>query len=322
MAAAVLSDVIVPEVFEPYVIERTAELSAFWESGIVVAVPDLNFDGGTTVQMPFWQDLVGDDQVISTDTNLTVSPITAEQDVAVLNARALVYGAKDLAGALAGSDPLMAIGDLYAAKWSRRMQAALIATLNGAMGALAAESPAVNTLDISGLSGAASIFDAESFIDAAGQLGDAEMGLQSIAIHSSTLRVMKKANLIEFALDSEGKPTIPFYQGQRVIVDDGMPHTNGVYTTYLFGPGAIGYGEGTPKVPSEYERNALIGGGEEYLVSRRHFVLHPRGVAWDPASGVPDKDTPSNTELADAGNWSRVWEYKNIRIVRFVHRNA
>lgn len=324
MPATVLADVIVPEHFSPYVIERTAELSAFWQSGIVAPVADLNMEGegGTEVNMPFWQDLAGDDQVISTNTNLTVGNITGEKDVAVLNARALVYGAKDLAGALAGDDPMEAIGDLYADKWARRMQVMLISVLNGAMGSLAAESPAINTLDISGLSGDAGRFDAYSFIDAGGQLGDAEMRLQSIAIHSDTLRRMRKLDLIEFIPDSEGRPTIPTYQGKQVVVDDGMPVNTGTgaYTTYLFGPGAIGYGEGTPKVPSEIERNALVGGGEEYLVQRRHVVLHPRGIAWDPISGVPALDTPSNAELANSANWTRVYEPKNIRIVRFVHR--
>lgn len=321
MAATVLGDVIVPEIFNPYVIERTAELSAFWQSGLVAPVADLNLggSGGDKVQMPFWQDLAGDDQLLSTDTDLTVSNIEAAKDVAVLNARALVYGAKDLAGALAGDDPMQAIGDLVAAKWARRMQTALISIFNGSMGALAAEVPPVNTLNISGLAGAAAVFDGEAFIDALGQLGDAETRLTAVAVHSATFRLMKKQNLIEFIPNARGEVVIPTYMGKRVIVDDGMPVTDGVYTTALFGEGAVGYGEGTPKVPSEIERNALVGGGEEYLVSRRHFVLHPRGIAWD---GTPAKDTPSNVELATVGNWERVYEPKNVRIVRFVHRNA
>lgn len=323
MAATVLSDVIVPEVFTPYVIERTAELSAFWQSGVVGSVDGLTLgDGGSTVQMPFWQDLAGDDQLLDTATNLTVANIEADKDVAVLNGRALVYGAKDLVGALAGDDPMSAIGDLVADKWSRRLQTCLIQTLNGAMGALAAESPPVNTLNISALSGDAAVFDGEAFIDALGQLGDAETRLTAVAVHSATYRLMKKQNLIEFIPNARGEVIIPTYMGKRVIVDDGMPVSNGVYTTYLFGEGAVGYAEGAPKVPVETERNALVGGGEEYLVSRRHFVLHPRGIAWTPASGVPAKNTPSNTELAAAGNWERKYESKNIRIVRFVHRLA
>lgn len=321
MAATVLSDVIVPEVFTPYVIERTAELSAFWTSGIVGQVDDLTLgEGGQKVQMPFWQDLAGDDQILTTGADLTVGAITAEKDVAVLNARALVYGAKDLAGSLAGDDPMMAIGDLVADKWARRLQAAAIYTLNGAMGALAAESPTPsNTLDISDLSGDAAVFDGEAFIDALGQLGDAETRLAAVGVHSATYRLMKKQGLIEFIREFEGAEAIPFYMGKRVIVDDGMPVSSGDYTTYLFGLGAIGYAEGEPKVPTETERNALVGGGEEYLVSRRHFILHPRGIAW---GGTPAANTPTNAELATVGNWARVYESKNVRLVRFVHRVA
>lgn len=325
MAATVLTNAIVPEVFNPYVIERTAELSALWQSGLVetidgVDLGDVNSQkGGKQVHMPFWQDLAGDDQILDTTTNLTVNPVTAAQDIAVLNARALVYGAKDLVAPLAGSDPMSAVGDLIADKWGRRMQVALLSVLAGSFGALAAESPAKNTLNISGLSGSAAYFDAEAFIDALGLLGDAESRLTSVMVHSATYRSMKKQNLIDFIPDARGEVNIPTYQDKRVIIDDGMPVSSGNYTTYLFGPGAIGHSEGTPKVPSEVERNALVGGGEEYLVSRRHFVLHPRGIKW---KGAPAKDTPTNAELATVGNWERVYEPKNIRMVRLIHKLA
>jgi len=324
MASTVLSDAIVPDVFTPYVINRTAELSALWTSGIVAPVPELDMgdvnsqQGGNKIQMPFWNDLAGNDQILSTNTNLTVGNITSAKDVAVLNARALVYGAKDLVGPLAGSDPMTAIGDLYAAKWSRRMQAALISVLAGAFGALAAESPDVNIYDISGLSGAAAVADGEAVIDAMGMLGDAEGVLTAVAMHSNTERLFRKLNLIDYVLDSDNKP-VAMYMGKRVIIDDGMPVSSGVYTTYFFGPGAIGFGEGTPKVPTETERNGLVGGGEEYLISRRHFTLHPRGIKW---IGTAAADTPTNAELATAGNWSRVYEAKQIRMVAFKHKLA
>jgi len=321
MAATKLEDVIVPEIFNPYVIERTAELSALWQAGIVSTVSDISLgDGGSTVQMPFWQDLTGDDQVLDTNTDLTVEKISASKDVAVVNGRALVYGATDLSGALAGDDPMRAIGDLMAAKWARQMQKVVINVLNGAMGAMGDESK--NTLDISGLSGAAAVLDSDAFIDALGTLGDAEGKIQALAVHSATHRLMKKQGLIETIPPEEGKEEISLYQGKRVIVDDGMPVSTGKYTTYLFGPGAIGYAEGTPKTPSETQREGLKNGGEEYLISRRHFVLHPRGIKWDPGSGVPAKDTPSNTELAAKANWTRVYESKNIRIVKLVHKLA
>lgn len=321
MAATKLEDVIVPEIFNPYVIERTAELSALWQAGIVSTVSDISLgEGGSTVQMPFWQDLTGDDQVLDTSTDLTVEKVSASKDVAVVNGRALVYGATDLSGALAGDDPMRAIGDLMADKWARQMQKVVINVLNGAMGAMGDESK--NTLDISGLSGAAAVLDSDAFIDALGTLGDAEGKIQALAVHSATHRLMKKQGLIETIPPEDGKEEISLYQGKRVIVDDGMPVSTGTYTTYLFGAGAIGYAEGAPKTPSETQREGLKNGGEEYLINRRHFVLHPRGIKWDPGSGVPAKDTPSNTELAAKANWTRVYESKNIRIVRLVHKIA
>ena len=59
-----IADVIVPEVFNKYVIERTAELSALYQSGIVVKDPELDAlstSGGRLINMPFCQDLSGDD---------------------------------------------------------------------------------------------------------------------------------------------------------------------------------------------------------------------------------------------------------------------
>jgi len=79
----VINDVIVPEVFNPYVIERTAELSAFYQSGIIARTPELDrlaSSGGKLLNMPFWEDLDGDDEVLSDTTALTVDKITAKQD--------------------------------------------------------------------------------------------------------------------------------------------------------------------------------------------------------------------------------------------------
>ena len=64
MAVTKIADVIVPEIFTPYVIEKTAEKSRILTSGIAVANPRLNelvTGGGTTIQMPYWKDLSGAD---------------------------------------------------------------------------------------------------------------------------------------------------------------------------------------------------------------------------------------------------------------------
>jgi hypothetical protein len=51
-------------------------------------------------------------------------------------------------------------------------------------------------------------------------------------------------------------------------------------------------------------------------VNRKHFVMHPSGIKW---KGTPTGPTPTNAELAVGTNWERVWENKNIKVVKFVH---
>jgi len=299
----------------------TTRVNRFFTSGIVANVPDLVFGdrGGTQIQMPFWQAMGEDAQLLDDNDDLVIKKLQTAQDTAVQHARALVYGATDLSAALAGEDPMTAIAAGIGENWSYVFNKVLISTLKGAMGSLAAESPPVNTLDITGLSGAAAYLDGAAFIDAAQLLGDAKDRIGGVLMHSAVEAHLAKNDLIETLRDSEGNIMMRTFLGKQVIVDDANTPTNGEYVSYLFGAGAIGYGEGNPKVPSETGRDALRGGGQEFLVTRRHFVLHPRGIRWTPQSGVPDKTTPSNTELEDEDNWTRVYEPKNIRIVRIVH---
>lgn len=317
-----LADVIVPEIFNPYFRELSTRVNAFFQSGIVVPVPELDFGrrGGTMIQMPFWQALGERAQLLDDTEDLEIKKVETGQDVAVQHARALVYGGTDLAAALAGSDPMEAIAAGIAENWSSEFNYQLIATLKGATGALLAESPDVNSLDISSLSGSAAYIDASSFIDATQTLGDAKGKVAGVLMHSAVEAWLAKNDLIEFIEESESKVRIPTFMGKRVIVDDANTASTGTYSTFLFGPGAIGFGEGAPKVPSETGRQELVGGGQDFLVTRRHYVLHPRGIKWAPLSGVPAKVTPSDSELAAAGNWARVYDPKNVRIVLFKHK--
>lgn len=313
-----IADIIVPEVFNPYVKERTAELSALFQSGIISSDAELNSlaeKGGRLINMPFFNDLTGDDEVLSDSGALTPGKITAGQDIAALIMRGRAWAANDLAGALAGADPLKAIGDLVAAYWGRRMQAILLAELTGVF---AAASMSGNVHDISGETGALAVISGSTFIDALQKLGDSKDKLTAVAMHSATVSKLAKDDLIETIPDSEGKPQVKTFMGKRIIEDDSMPVSAGIYTTYLFGEGAVGYGDGKPPVPVETDRDSL--GGDDYLINRKHFLLHPRGIKFTDSSVAGS--SPTNTELETAANWERVYENKNIRIVKFVHKLA
>lgn len=316
MAVTRIADIIVPAVFNPYVIQRTAELSALVQSGIVVPNPELDKlakAGGKTINMPYWNDLTGDDEVLSDSGALTPQKITAGQDVAVLLMRGKAWSANDLAKALSGDDPMKAIGDLVAAYWARMEQKTLISVLGGAMGSSGMTG---NVHDISAAPQSADqLISGDAFLDASQKLGDAKDRLVAVAMHSAVETYLAKLNLIEYVRESDANPRVPYYMNKRVIVDDGMPVASGVYTTYLFGQGAVGRGEGEAPVPVETDRDSLA--GDDILINRRHFILHPRGIAF---TGTPAGASPTNAELGTTTNWDRKYENKNIRIVQFKHK--
>lgn len=307
---ASLQDYIVPEVFNDYVIKRTNELSAFYQSGIVSHSAELDAlaqGGGKLINMPFWNDLTGEDEVATYDSDVTPAGIQAGQDVACLLQRVKSWKAPDMQHALAGSDPMKAIGDMVAAFWARRFQAIILKELEGVF---------ANT-DMDGNVYKYTTFDksnaAEEILSALYKLGDSHAKLTAVACNS-----VDALNIDLQSIASNNAQYITSYteadrvNGRRIIVDDSIP----AGTLYLFGEGAIGLGNGFMEKETEVGRDALKGIGVDYLVSRRAFLLHPRGVRFKAASvaGI----TPSNTELAAKANWERVYEPKDIRIVKMV----
>lgn len=333
MAGTTLQDVIVPELFNPYVINRTMELSALLQCGIIANNSEfdaLASQAAPTVNMPFFEDLTGESEQVIEGNDLTDNKITSNKDVAAIIRRAKMWSATDLSAAMAGSDPMAAIATLVAQFWARDMQKELISELNGIFGTIPAvtgDNPVAaetrldsNLLDISGKSGAAANWSGNAFIDAEQKLGDAKAQLTGICMHSATEAYLKKQNLIA-TVQPSNDVAFGTYQGKRVIVDDGCPVASGVYTTYLFGNGAVALGNGNPVgfVPTETDRAKRKGSGVDYLINRRTSILHPRGVAFTSAS-VAKTEGPSREELAKPENWKPVYEPKQIRIVAFKHK--
>ena len=319
--ATTLQDIINPTaLFENYVVNRTSELSAIFQSGIITR--DSKFDqlaseAAQVHNMPFFTDLNGDSEDIVEGTSLTEAKIGSKMDTSTTIRRAKMWGATDLSAQLAGTDPMSAIGDLVAGFWARDHQKELLNILDGVF---AATNMADHVLDISGKTGKAAAFSGEAFIDAMQLMGDARNSLTAVVMHSATKSYLDKLNLIQTIRQSDAV-SFDTYMGRRVIVDDSCPATGGSYTTYLFGEGAIAYGVGSPVglVPVEVDRDKRKGSGVNYLISRKAFIMHPRGVAWKNKTRA-HAESVSRTELKDAGNWERVYEPKQIRIVKFVHK--
>lgn len=330
MAITKITDVIVPELFNQYVINQTMELSEFFKSGIVVnskEFDNLASEASRTHNMPFFEDLQGESEATLEDVKMTPSKIGSNKDVSTTILRQKMWASTNLAAALAGSDPAKAIGDLVAGYWARDLQKELIAILAGVFGTYTPEGGTAKTpmenhiLDLTKQKTEdAKKISASAFIDACQLLGDAQAQLSGVAMHSATKSFLKKNNLIQTERDSTDVE-FDTYQGRRVTVDDGCPVSDGIYTTYLFGNGAIAYGNGNPvgHVPTEVDRDKQTGGGIDYIINRKAFILHPRGIAYT-GKVRAHVETPLRSELANAENWNPVYESKQLRIVAIRHK--
>lgn len=72
-----------------------------------------------------------------------------------------------------------------------------------------------------------------------------------------------------------------------------------VYTTYVFGTGAIEYTDCGAKVPYEMDRNPEKNGGETTLYSRQRKCWSPVGISFKDGSII----SPTDEELAKGSNW-------------------
>lgn len=320
MPGTTFKDVIVPEIFEPYVARKSLELSALYQSGVIENNSEFDKLAGEAAPvhtMPFFEDLTGDADDVIEGVKLEAEKIKSNTDICTTIRRAKMWSSTDLAASLAGTDPMQAIANNVSGFWARNMQKELISTLKGVF---ASEKMKDHILDISAGSGKAANISASAFIDGLELLGDAQASLGIVVMHSATKAYLKKQNLITTERDSTDVE-FETYQGRRVIVDDGCPVASGVYTTYIFGQGAIAFGLGSPLgfIKTEIDREKQMGSGIDFLINRRTFILHPRGIKWTNKNRA-NVETPTRPELEDATNWEPVYESKAIRLVAIKHK--
>lgn len=331
--ATLRSDVIIPEVFTPYVIEATTQRDAFLASGVVQPMAELNAeDGGDYVNVPFWKaNLTGDFEVLTDSTSLTPGKITADKQVGVIVHRGKAWESRDLAALAAGADPMAAIGAKVADYVANQRQKDLIKCLEGVFGSLTgSDSPAFSALrfDTSGMTalGPRQVAKARSL------LGDQGDKLAAVALHSAVYYDLVERKAIDYVTNTEargggtvattgiapviagsiqnayGEVVVPTYMGLRVIVSDDLAPTSTNYPVYFFTQGAIASGEQLA-LRTETDRDILA--KSDAMSIDLHYCYHPVGAKWTVGT-----TNPTQAQLATIGNWTRVYETKNIGIVR------
>lgn len=319
MAATLRSDVIIPEIFSSYIEEQSTIRNAFIGSGVVSPMAELNMtEGGDFVSIPNWvANLSGDAEVLTDSTSLTPGNITADVQRAVVLHRGRAFGSRDLARLSAGSDPLGAIGNKVAAYITNEQQKDLLAALTGVFGT------AFNDLTV--FTGEA--YPTASMMSAArAKLGDQGEKLSVVAMNSAAYYQLVDRKAIDYVAASDlgatpdmvpsaiggsfqgafGDVRIPTYMNMRVLISDDLA----VNDMFFFTPGAIASGIQSG-LQSEQDRDILA--KASYISFDWHNVYHPIGSRY-----VGLTANPNRAGLATAANWEKVFETKNIGIVKGV----
>lgn len=376
-----LSHVFEPEPFTAHSQQTTEEKSRIIQSGIAVRdsfMDNLLEGDGLTFEIPFIEDLDSSDSTgaerVATDssrpfdqadtavsaagtgsnTASASSPardpdpqhVTSGTEKAIRLNRNQSWSETALIQQLSSMDPLGAVTARVGGYWTRRLQRAVIATMNGIFAnnrdvALDTEANQSGdeerddlTVDLAYTAAShgttavafaeATRFSSEAYLRTKLLLGDSMQDLGSLLVHSVVYNRMQNQNLIDFIPDARGEVQIPTYQGDRVIIDDAMPVSDSgkVYESWLFGPGALRIGMGTPPNASEMDREAGAGNGmgQDILYNRVEWLIHPSGYEY---VGTAPKGGPDNTLLATSGSWNRVFkERKMMKFARLITREA
>jgi hypothetical protein len=328
--ATLRSDVIIPEVFTPYVIEQTTLRDAFLASGVVQPMAELNAtEGGDFVNVPFWKaNLSGDFEVLTDSTSLTPGKIQAGRQTGVILHRGRAFEARDLAALAAGSDPMAAIGAKVADYVANQRQKDLIACLDGVFGSLAANTSGSAFFDLavdSASGDTRTTLSPRTVSKARAKLGDQGDKLVAVAFHSDVYYDLVERKAIDYVAKEEARGTsttqsggsqamaygdvsVPTYMGMRVIVSDDIAPTSTNYPVYFFTAGAIASGE-QMSMQTETDRDILA--KSDAMSIDLHYVYHPVGARYKVSTVNPNR-----TVLATVGSWEKVYETKNIGIVR------
>lgn len=315
MAATAISNIVVPKIFSPYVVERSTTLSNILNSGIAQRSPvfdQMAGDKGKTFEMPYFNDLTGTDEVLADGTALTINNITAEQETAVKLMRGKAWGATDLAAAVTGEDIMASIGDMVAGYWARSVQATFMTIVDAMFADSSGELFSTHVND-----NAATDITSSMVVDTMQLLGDNAGSLTTMIVHSATYAKLQKDSLIDYVRDADNNIMFSTYLGKRLIIDDscltvGSGGTT-EYSSYIFGDGAFAWGIGNIDNATEVDRDTLK--GEDILINRQHYILHPRGCKF---VGTPSGSSPTNGELSAGSNWTQVWDDQNIKMVMLI----
>jgi hypothetical protein len=296
--ATLRSDIIVPEIFTPYLIEATTQRDAFLSSGVVQPMAELDAsEGGDFINVPFFSaNLSGDFEVLTDSSSLTPGKITANKQVGVVLHRGRAFESRDLAALAAGADPMAAIATKVASYVANQRQKDLLKCLEGVFGGLTSNTGAA-FIDLSFDKTGQTALGPRQVAKARALLGDQGDKLTAVAMHSAVYYDLVERKAIDYITNTEarlstsatgastinaiagsiasayaGDNSVPTFMGLRVIVSDDLAPTSTNYPVYFFTAGAIASGE-QMALRTETDRDILA--KSDAMAIDLHYCYHP-----------------------------------------------
>ena len=226
---------------------------------------------------------------------------------------------------------MAAIGQKVADYVAHQRQKDLLSCLAGVFGSVnsTSSSAAFFDLTIDGESGdTPTVLSPRHVALARNKLGDQGEKLTAMCVHSSVFYDLVERRAIDFIYDNTGAadtgatqgstanafgaPSVPTFMGLRVIVSDDVQTAGSgsstEYATYFFTEGAVASGEQLA-MQTETDRDILA--KSDAMSIDLHYVYHPVGSRYTSSTVNPNRTT-----LETVGNWSKVYETKNLGIIR------
>lgn len=316
------------EVFQKYV-DRVpnTKLNELIKSRAIMPRPDLasamtDQVGGNYITTPL-KGLISGSTPLNYDgvTDITSQNTQTFSHSRVVIGRAQAWTEKDFSYDITGGVDFMEnVAQQVAEYWDEIDQATLIAILEGIFGMSDTEGAkfvASHTSDITEVvnsEGKTGYMDATSLNTAIQKAcGDHKNKFSLAIMHSAVATNLENMKVLVYlkyndANGMERETGLATLNGRLVIVDDSMPVDNTgnapVYTTYIFGDGAIEYTNCGAKVPAEMSRDPKTNGGQDTLYNRQRKCFAPYGISFTKAS--MSTLSPTDAELATGANWELV----------------
>lgn len=306
------------EVFGKYLetVPRVKQ-NAFLKAGILRNRADLKAmlaeqTGGNFISVPMTGLIGGTPENYDGATNITADTLETYLQSMIVVGRAHAWTEKDFTFDITHKDFMSEIASQVGNYWDDVDQGTILSILKGIFGVTADSFSTKHTLDITGETDTK--VGATTLNRAIQKAAGANKNMFTMVImHSEVATNLENLQLLEYLkyTDAQGVQkdlALATWNGRTVLIDDDVP-TESVsggtkYTTYILGQNAFDYCDCGAKVPNETDRDPLVNGGEDYLITRQRKLYAPKGFSFvQPSTPIV---SPTNTNLETAARWTIV----------------